>query len=78
MKWLGQLAKKKETLKNVLLQLISRLTSKADLLIRKQHAENDFGVFLVLVFEQSLYCYGISSVREGMLELLIPNQKYSE
>lgn len=80
MKLLGRLqgeGEKKKTLKNVSLQLISRLTRKGDLLIQKQYAENYFGLFLVLVVERWLYCSGISSVRAGLLELLIPSQKCS-
>lgn len=77
MKLLGRLRKKKE-LKTVSLQLISRLTRKEDLLIQKQYAGNYFGLFLVIVIEQWLYCSGISSARAGLLELLIPSQKCSD
>lgn len=76
MKLLGRLREKK-TLKNVSLQLISRLTRKEDLLIQKRYAKNYFGLFLVIVVEQCVYCSGISSVRAGLLELLIPSQKCS-
>ncbi len=78
MELFGRLRKKKKTnLKNVSLQLISRLTRKGDLLIQKQYAANYFGLFLVLVVEQWLYCSGIGSVRAGQPELLIPSQKCS-
>lgn len=69
--------KKKKTLKNVSLLLISRLARIGDLLIQRQYAENYFCLFLVLVVAQWLFCSGISSARAGLLELLIPSQKCS-
>lgn len=67
----------KKNLKNVSLQLISRLTRKGDLLIQQHCTENYFSLFLVLVVEQWFHCSGISSVRVGLLALLIPNQECS-
>lgn len=69
--------KKKKALKNVSLLLISRLTRKGELLIQKRYAENYFCLFLVLVVAQWLHCSGISSVRAGLFELVIPSQKCS-
>ena len=63
---------KKRTLKTVSLQLISWLTRKGDLLIQRQYSENHFGLFLLIVLEQWLYCSGISSIRVNQLGLQIP------